>query len=219
MGIAVFASLSDGTSIKSAHYGKKAMKALKKAQRSLSRKKKGSNNRKKAVKKVQKLHLKVKNARKDFIEKASTTIANNHGVVYMEDLKLKNMTKTAKGTKAKPGRRVRQKSGLNRSILDQGWGMFRMMLERKLSERGGMLVLVNPAYTSQTCSVCGVIDAKSRVTQARFFCTGCGHEANADTNASLNILRRGSLQGFPRGQDMSLKRVEKTYGFPRGDSC
>jgi putative transposase len=95
---------------------------------------------------------------------------------------------------------VRQKAGLNRAILDQGWGAFRVMLGYKLADRGGKLIEVPAAYTSQTCAVCGVVDAASRQDQARFVCTGCGHEANADTNAAINILQRGL--------DKSLKPVE-----------
>ncbi len=85
---------------------------------------------------------------------------------------------------------MKQKAGLNRAVLDQGWGMFRTMLAYKLADRGGRLVEVPPAYTSQICSACGLVDAASRQGQARFVCVGCGHTANADSNAALNILRR-----------------------------
>ncbi|WP_143225575.1 RNA-guided endonuclease InsQ/TnpB family protein, partial [Acetobacter pomorum] len=85
---------------------------------------------------------------------------------------------------------VRQKAGLNRSILDQGWRMFRTLLEYKLEERGGELIEVPAAYTSQTCSGCGRVDPDSRASQARFVCTACGHTENADINAAKNILRR-----------------------------
>jgi putative transposase len=110
------------------------------------------------------------------------------------------MGRSAKGTVAEPGKKVRQKAGLNRAILDQGWGAFRVMLGYKLAAFGGTLIEVPAAYTSQTCAACGVVDAASRRDQARFVCTGCGHEANADTNAAINILQRGL--------DKSLKPVE-----------
>lgn len=87
---------------------------------------------------------------------------------------------------------TQRKRGLNRSILNQGWGAFARILAYKLEERGGTLVLVNPAYTSQTCSECGTIDKESRESQAVFKCRHCGHEAHADTNAALNILRRNT---------------------------
>ncbi len=110
------------------------------------------------------------------------------------------MTASAAGTVENPGRNVRQKAGLNRSILDQGWGAFKTMLAYKMADRGGVLIEVDPAYTSQTCSACGVIDKASRKDQATFICTACGHHANADTNAAINILKRGL--------DTSLKPVE-----------
>lgn len=83
---------------------------------------------------------------------------------------------------------MKQKSLLNRAILDQGWGLFRKLLKYKLEERGGFLYLVNPAYTSQRCSQCQHVDAASRVSQALFKCTNCSFEANADENAAGNIL-------------------------------
>ena len=199
MGVAVFAALSDGTSIAPANHGKKALRALRKAQRALARKRKGSANRRKAVRRVARIHQRVANARKDFLHKHSTTIAKNHGTVVVEALNLRNMSASAKGTTEKPGRKVRQKAGLNRAILDQGWGAFRIMLAYKLADRGGRLVEVPAAYTSQTCSACGVVDSASRVSQAVFACSGCGHTANADTNAAINILRRA---------DSALKPVE-----------
>lgn len=206
-GVAVFAALSDGTNVAAVNHGKKALRALRKAQRELSRKKRGSTNRRKAVHRVAKIHRRVANARKDFLQKASTTIANNHGVVVLEALKVRNMSASAKGTIAKPGKNVRQKAGLNRAILDQGWGAFRVMLDYKLADRGGRLIEVPAAYTSQTCAECDVADASSRIDQARFVCTGCGHKANADTNAAIVILKRG--------MDNSLKRVEGHLGNKR----
>ncbi|WP_306417318.1 RNA-guided endonuclease InsQ/TnpB family protein, partial [Acetobacter pomorum] len=117
---------------------------------------------------MQTLHARVANARKDFLHKLSTTIAKNHGTVVVEALQVRNMSVSAKGTAEQPGRNVRQKAGLNRSILDQGWRMFRTLLEYKLEERGGELIEVPAAYTSQTCSGCGRVDPDSRASQARF---------------------------------------------------
>jgi putative transposase len=190
MGVAVFAALSDGTNIAPANHGKKALRALRKAQRALARKKRGSANRRKAVRRVARIQQRVANARKDFLHKKSTTIAKNHGVVVVEALQVRNMSASAKGTAEEPGRQVRQKAGLNRAILDQGWSMFRTMLGYKLVDRGGKMIEVPPAYTSQTCSCCGCVDAGNRRDQATFVCVRCGHTANADTNAAINILRR-----------------------------
>lgn len=199
MGIAAFATLSDGSSIAPANHGKKALRALRRAQRSLSRKKRGSRNRRKAIRRVARLQRRVANARKDFLHKTSSTIAKSHGAVVVEALPVRNMSASAKGTAEAPGRNVRQKAGLNRAILDQGWRGFRIMLGYKLADRGGRLIEVPAAYTSQTCAACGVIDARSRRDQSHFACVACGHEAHADINAAINILRRG---------DSALKPVE-----------
>jgi putative transposase len=198
-GVAVFAALSNGVNIAPVNCGKKALRALRKAQRDLSRKKRGSSNRRKAIRRVAKIQMRVANARKNFLHKVSTDIAKNHGAVVLEALKVRNMTASAKGTAAEPGRMVRQKAALNRAILDQGWGGFRTMLAYKLADRGGRLIEVPAAYTSQTCAECGVVDARSRQDQVRFVCTGCGYEANADTNAAIIILRRA---------DSALKPVD-----------
>jgi putative transposase len=103
------------------------------------------------------------------------------------------MSKSAKGTVEVPGRNVKAKSGLNRSILDQGWSMFATMLGYKLAERGGQLVEVAAAYTSQTCAECGSIDRANRQDQATFVCVSCGHADNADTNAARNIHQARAL--------------------------
>ena len=199
-GVAVFAALSDGANFAPANHGKNALRALRKAQRTASRKNRGSSNRRKAVRRVVKIQMWIANSRKDFLHKVSTDIAKNHGTVVVETLNVRNMSASAKGTAEKPGRNVRQKSGLNRAILDQGWGAFRTMLAYKLADRGGRLIEVPAAYTSQTCAECGDVNAGNRLTQARFICVGCEHETNADTNAAIVILKRGL--------DKSLKPVE-----------
>ena len=147
LGVAVFAALSDGTNVAPANHGKKALKALRKAQRNLSRKKRGSANDA-AIRRVAKIQMRVANARKNFLHKQTTTIAKNHGTVVVEALKVRNMVRSAKGAAAEPGKKVRQKAGLNRAILDQGWGAFRIMLAYKLAACGGKLIEV-PARLHQ----------------------------------------------------------------------
>jgi putative transposase len=115
----------------------------------------------------------------------------------VEKLKVKNMSASAKGTTDEPGRNVAAKSGLNRSILDQGWSMFANMLGYKLAERGGALRFVNPAYTSQTCPECGVVDTASRRRQSEFVCTACGHADNADVVGARNISQARILAVEP----------------------
>ena len=213
-GVKVFAALSDGTNIEPINAFKTIQDKLAKAQRKLARKKKFSSNWRKQQAKIGRLHRKAANARKDFLHKHSTEIAKSHGVVKVEKLQVGNMTRSAKGTAEKPGRNVRQKAGLNRSILDQGWGMFGIMLRYKLAERGGQLIEVPAAYTSQTCSECGHVDAASRVSQAAFVCTGCGHAANADTNAARNISQARTLAVEPPKR--TLRRVAKRKQFSEG---
>lgn len=162
------------------------------AQRVLARRKKGSAGRLRQLRRCAKLAAKRARIRRDWHHKTTTAIAQRFGTVVLEDLKIANMTASAKGTVDEPGRKVRQKAGLNRSILNQGWFSFETILAYKLEERGGHLLKVNAAFTSQTCSACGSIDKGSRESQARFHCQQCGHEAHADTNAAKEILRRAS---------------------------
>lgn len=162
------------------------------AQRALARKKRGSQRRVKALRRVARLSARMARIRRDWTHKAALDIASRFGAVALEDLKIGNMTASARGTMEAPGRNVRQKAGLNRSILTQGWGGFETILAYKIEERGGTLVRVDPAYTSQTCSECGAVDRESRESQALFVCRHCGVRAHADHNAAINILRRNT---------------------------
>lgn len=180
----------------------KELSKLRLRAKQLSRKKKDSNNRKKAKKRLARANLKIANKRKDFLHKLSTRYAENQGIVAVEDLKIKNMTKSAKGTEETPGGNVAQKRGLNRAITQQSWGLFFEMLEYKLEQRGGSLVRVDPRFTSQTCSCCGHVSKKSRKTQSKFVCESCGHSDNADVNGAKNILARGI-----HGNNASLQTV------------
>ncbi len=191
VGVARFATLSDGQVIEPLNSFKKLEKKLAKAQRRLAKKKKFSSNWKKQKKKINKIYTAIANARNDFLHKTSTRIANENQVVVIEDLKVANMSRSAKGTKVEPGRNVAAKSGLNKSILDQGWGNFRLILDYKLAWLGGMLIPVNPRNTSRTCGQCGHVAADNRQSQAVFKCVRCGHAANADLNAAVNILAAG----------------------------
>lgn len=174
------------------------------AQRALARKTRGSKRRAKALRRVSRLSARAARIRLDWQHKTALGIAQRFGAVTMEDLNIKNMTASAKGTIAAPGRNVRQKAGLNRSILNQGWGEFQRILAYKIAERGGTLTLVGPAYTSQTCSDCGAIDRLSRESQAAFVCRHCGFRAHADHNAAINILRRNTASmGMEEGHLLS----------------
>jgi putative transposase len=191
VGVARFATMSDGTYIAPLASFRKHEQRLAKHQRRMARKVKGSSNWKKAKSRIQRIHARIADARADFLHKASNSISKNHAMIAVEDLKVRNMTKSASGTVAAPGRNVRAKSGLNRSILDQGWGEFRRQLEYKTAWRGGYFVAVDPKNTSRTCPCCGHISAGNRKTQALFACIRCGHEANADHVGALNVLAAG----------------------------
>ncbi len=135
---------------------------------------------------IAQVRARIKRRRDDWQHKATTTIARRYGVVMVEDLRLTNMVKSAKGTVEQPGVNVRQKAGLNRVMLGEAHGRTVDLLAYKLAERGGTLVKVPAAGTSQTCSVCGHRDPDSR-KGIRFVCTSCGWVGHADTNAALNI--------------------------------
>jgi len=191
VGITRFATFSDGSYVEPVNAFRSQRDRLAKAQRLLSRKVRFSNNWKKQKKIVSRIHSKIANIRKDFLHKSSTDIANSHGTVYVEDLKVSNMSRSAKGTVEEPGRNVAAKSGMNRGILDQGWGMFREMLAFKLAWRGGRLVAVPPQYTSQTCCNCGHVAKENRTSQSKFECVRCGYTENADHVGAINVLRAG----------------------------
>ncbi|MGH3860877.1 RNA-guided endonuclease InsQ/TnpB family protein [Actinokineospora sp.] len=141
------------------------------------------------------------------MEKTSTRLAREFDVIAVEDLKITNMTKSAKGTRAAPGCRVRQKAGLNRGILANGWGQSVTRLEHKAP---GRVMKIDPRYTSQRCSACGIVDREARESQAAYRCRSCGFACNADVNAALNIrfaaghavtARGGSPLGGPANRE------------------
>lgn len=191
LGVVNFATLSDGVVIAPKNSFKALSEKLAKKQRQLKTKVKFSNNWQKQKRRIQQIHTKIAHVRKDFLHQTSNTISKNHAMIVMEDLKICNMSKSAGGTIEEPGRHVAQKSGLNRSILDQGWGEFRRQLEYKQEWRGGQVVYVDPKHTSQTCPQCGHQAKENRLSQAMFRCVECFFEGNADRVASQNILRRG----------------------------
>ncbi|WP_242632824.1 RNA-guided endonuclease InsQ/TnpB family protein [Thiothrix fructosivorans] len=191
LGITRFATFSDGSYIAPLNSFKIQQTKLAKYQRRMAHKQKFSNNWKKAKAKVQKTHTQIANARRDFLHKATTTISQNHALVFIEDLQVRNMSKSAAGTAENPGKNVAAKSGLNKAILDQGWGEFRRQLDYKTAWNGGILFAVPPHHTSQTCPCCGHVSAANRQTQARFACVECDYENHADVVGAVNVLERG----------------------------
>ena len=191
MGIARFATLSDGTFYAPLNSFRRHETALRKAHQAMSRKVKFSSNWRKAKARVQRIHSHIGNARRDYLHKTSTAISQNHAMVCIEDLQVRNMSKSAAGTTESPGRKVRAKSGLNKAILDQGWAEFRRQLDYKLAWNGGHLIVVPPQNTSRTCPCCGHVSKDNRQTQAQFLCVECGFEENADVVGAINVLRAG----------------------------
>jgi putative transposase len=191
VGVTRFATMSDGSYIAPLASFRKHEKRLAKYQRRMARKVKGSSNWKKAKSRIQRIHARIADARADFLHKAWNTISKNHTMIAVEDLKISNMSKSAKGTASAPGRNVRAKSSRNRSILDQGWGEFHRQLEYKTAWRGGYFVAVDPKNTSRTRPCCGHVSKDNRKTLALFRCVECGHEANADHVGALNVLAAG----------------------------
>ncbi len=173
-------------------------------QRKVSRCKRGSKRRALA-----KTARRIACKRHDWQHKTSRTIADAAHTVVVEDLKPRAMTRSAKGTAGEPGRNVKQKAGLNRVILDPGWSDLRRML----SWKAGRLIAVDPRHTSQTCAACGVVDARSRRTQAAFMCVSCGHADNADINASREIRRRGLAQ--LHGEGVAVRHPVNREDIPR----
>lgn len=190
-GVAKLATLSDGTVFEPVNSLQKNQKKLARLQRQLSRKVKFSNNWQKQKCKIQRLHSRIANIRRDYLHKVTTTVSKNHAMIVIEDLKVSNMSKSAAGTVSQPGRNVRAKSGLNRPILDQGWYEMRRQLEYKQLWSGGQVLAVPPAYTSQRCACCGHTAKENRLSQSKFRCQVCGYTANADVNGARNILAAG----------------------------
>ena len=191
-GVAIAIAASDGSAVTVPETLKNLDATARKLGRSLSRRKRGSTRYRNRRAELAAIKAKAARVRRDWQHKATTAICRDYGTVVIEALKTSNMTKRAHE------KNVAQKRGLNRSILDIGWRSIEDMLAYKLEDRGGTLIKINPAYTSQTCSACGTIDRESRESQARFSCTSCGHTMNADHNAAINILRQG-LAGVDGG--------------------
>jgi len=187
-GIALVAATSDGETFTLPETLTVHRRALRVAQRRVSRRKRGGKNRRKAVRLLQRAHERVANARRDALHKLSRTIVDRYDTIVFEKLVIANMTRAAKGTLDAPGRSVRQKAGLNREILNAGWGILRQLIVEKAAWAARTIVEVDPKYTSQTCAECGVCDGASRRSQALFACVDCGHAANADVNAARVIF-------------------------------
>jgi putative transposase len=193
LGLLHFATFSDGSTIENPRYYRQAEKRLQKHQQALSRKKRGSHRRHKAVKLVASAHRKVRNQRSDFLHKQSHKLVNAYGLIVFEKLQPTNMSKRPKPKQDENGRYLPNgataKGGLNKSINDAGWGMFQQFCIYKAVSAGRTVLFVNPKYTSQICSGCGMV--KKKTLEERWHSCECGIELDRDHNAALNILALG----------------------------
>ncbi len=198
LGITHFAALSNGEFIESPRHYRKAEKKLKKLQETLARKKRTSHRRKRAVKEIIRAHRKVRNQRRDFAHKATRKLVNRYQVIVLEDLQTKNLVRRPEPKQDEETGQylpngAAAKGGLNKSISDGGWGMFTDMLQVKAGWAGRVLAFVDPKYTSQMCSNCGVVKAKT--LEERWHSCECGCELDRDTNAAKNILKKHAGAG------------------------
>lgn len=212
-GVAVAAATSDGQMFDREFITAGEARRLKRLQQRLDRSRhvhgrnQGSKRRDAVRTQLGELHARVKNRRADFNAQTAHLLVSRYGLVVVEDLKTANMTRSAKGTVEAPGANVRQKAGLNRAILNKGWGGFLLALQNAARYTGTEIVKVPAAYTSQTCNACGHVARENRNSQAVFRCVTCGHQANADVNAAKNILGAGLVLSG-RG-DLAIGRSAK----------
>ena len=203
-GVTVSAALSTGETLTVPGLSSRERARLRRLQRRLARAERGSNRRGKARTALARLKARERDRRRDWCEKTSTGIARRFDVIRVEDLNIRGMTRSAKGTAERPGRNVRAKAGLNRGISRSGWGLLVRRLEDKAP---GRVQKVPAAYTSQRCSACGHVDGRSRESQARFRCTACGYAGNADVNAARNIAAGHAVKA--RGGDGASRPVNR----------
>jgi len=203
-GVAVSAALSTGELLSVPSLRPAERRRLKRLERRRARHRKGSNRWTRTRLAIARLKGRETARRRDWMEKVSTDLARRFDLIRIENLDVRAMTRSARGTVVQPGRNVRQKAGLNRAILANGWGA---LLDRLEDKAPGRVEKIYPAYTSQRCWACGHVAPENRESQA-FRCVTCGHQAHADVNAALNIAaghavtaRGGELLGAPRNRE------------------
>jgi putative transposase len=201
LGVCAGVATSEGRLVLEGRFGRRARARLATAQRHIASKRKGSRGRERAVERVAAAHRKVRNQRKDLAHKLSRELVNSYDIIVHEDLKITNMVRRPRPRKGNDGtyepNRAAAKSGLNRSISDAGWGQLLRFIAYKAEDAGREVIAVDPRHTSQRCSCCGHVARENRLTQAKFQCQSCGHEAHADINAAMNIFWAGRAQQAP----------------------
>ncbi len=213
LGLLHFATLSTGDTIENPRYYRKAQAGLKRKQRKLSRCKRGSHRRDKAKKQVAKAHRKIKNQRQDFLQKQSRQLVNTYEMIVFEELQVATISKAPKAKQDENGKYLpngaSQKAGLNKSILDAGWGQFVSFCKSKAEYAGSVTVLtVNPYKTSQVCSACERECPPKALDERTHVCPHCGVVLDRDQNAALNILRLGRSPQLPLVRAWQVPTVE-----------
>jgi putative transposase len=203
-GVAVSAALSTGELLNAPRLSPGRQRRVALLQRKLARSRPGSRRRTARKRAIARLKARETNARKDWCEKVSTDLARRFDLIRVEDLRIGDMTRSAKGTLAQPGRNVTAKAALNREILLSGWGL---LIQRLKDKAPGRVQKVTPAYTSQRCSGCGHVAAGNRKSQAVFACLACTLTLNADVNAAINIAAGHAVTA--RGRPGLLGRANR----------
>jgi len=209
LGVSRLFTLSDGSFMEPLDAFRNLEDKLAREQRKLSRKVRFSSNWRKQKARVNRVHRKIRDSRRDFLHKTSTALARSYAVLYAEDLSVRAMSASAKGTVDNPGHNVRAKAGLNKAVLDQGWSELLRQLDYKLFRRGGELVRVSPRDTSRACSRCGNVSENNRKSQSRFECTACGLVMHADENAAINIATLGQRGRNACGDERLLSSMKQ----------
>lgn len=178
MGISSLIATSDGETVGNPQWYRAEQKKLRVAQRRVARRKKGGANRRKAVAILQRQHERIANRRKDCLNKLALQLVTDYDRIAVENLNVRGMSRN---------------HHLSKSILDSGWSYFRQRLDDKAVEAGRLVVGVNPAYTSKTCSGCGMI-FEGLTLSDRWVNCACGVSLDRDINAAHNILRAGQAR-------------------------
>jgi len=209
-GVVITAALSTGEKLHCPGMSDRERARLRKAERRTARARKGSPEQQVERARITRLRVREANRRKDWCEKVSTDLVRRFDVIRFEDLRIRTMTRSARGTAGSPGTNVAAKSGLNRAILAQGWGL---LVRRTQDKAPGRVEMVRAAYTSLRCSACGWVSKDSRDSQAGFCCVACGFTCNADINASINIAA-----GHAGGTPASVREPQLLTSLARWDA-
>ena len=189
LGVNTLAALSSCELVSGARPLRRSQRRLRRLQRTVSRRRKGSVRRRRAVARLARAHRRVANVRRHHLHVLTTRLAKNHGCLVIEDLHVRGMSRSARGTHERPGGHVRAKAGLNRAVLDSGFGELRRMLEYKCAWYGSRLRVCDRWFpSSKRCSACGVVREQLSRRERTFRCDGCGLRLDRDVNAARNLV-------------------------------